>query len=51
MYIANNVYENKDNWWPFSGDVEGNFYIVDKQVSRPKVKEMDPEKLYITGIF
>ena len=25
--------------------------MVDKVISRPRVKEMDPHKLYITGIF
>ena len=43
LYIANNVYDNLDHWWPFSDRFDGNFYQVDKIISRPRVASLEPE--------
>ena len=36
LYIANNLYDNQDHWWPFSNRFDGNFYKIDKIKERPK---------------
>ena len=51
LYIANNLYDNLDHWWPFASSYDGSFYKVDNIKERPKYGKLEPKQLYITGIF
>ena len=51
IYLAKNVYDNLDWIWPWVERIRGTFYTIDRVVSRPKVQAIEPEALYVTGIF
>ena len=51
LYIAKNTFDNLDHWIPWSSRQEGDFYTIDKIISRPVIGGLNPKELYVTGIF
>ena len=51
MYISKNTFNNLDHWSPWANNIAGSFYTIDKMLTRPIIGSLDPEELYVTGIF